>query len=93
MTPTEALDKTFTSNDRDERLTYREYFRCLLTTLYDEGEGFSGKRPFGNSGWDYGLTIGLVEIGAVTGDYEVGPDDENEANKFIFAMIDALCAK
>lgn len=93
MTPLEALDKKFDAHDRNKKLTYRKYFNDLLTQLFSEGEGFSGKRPFGNSGWDYGLTLGLVQIGAVAGDYEEGPDDIAEANQFIFDMIDALCAK
>ena len=33
--------------------TIGEYFEKLLLTLWDEQEDFSGKRPFGNSGWEY----------------------------------------
>lgn len=93
ITPKQALDMEFDANDRDERMTFRAYFHALLTTLYEEDEGFSGKRPFGNSGWDYSLRLGLVNIGAVAGDYEDGPDDDKVAHKFIFDMIDALCAQ
>lgn len=32
--------------------TIGDYFRALLMAIWTEGEGFSGKRPFGNSGWD-----------------------------------------
>lgn len=92
ITPHEALDMEFWANDRDEQMTFRAYFNQLLSALFEEGESFSGKRPFGNSGWDYGLALGVVEIGAVPGT-EDGPEDEGEANQFIFDMIDALCAK
>lgn len=93
ITPKQALDMQFDAHDRSETMTFRAYFKELLTTLYSEGESFSGKRPFGNSGWDFGLTLGLVAIGAVAGDYDEGPDDEKVANQFIFDMIDALCAQ
>ncbi len=36
---------------RDVR-TIRDYFLRLVEQLWMEGEGFSGKRPFGNSGWE-----------------------------------------
>lgn len=91
ITPKDALDLEFYANDRDQRMTFRQYFHDLLETLYEEDEGFSGKRPFGNSGWDYSLRLGLVNIGAVVGDYEDGPDDDKEAHRFIFAMIRELC--
>lgn len=31
--------------------TIGEYLKKLLLTLWDEEDGFSGKRPFGNSSW------------------------------------------
>jgi len=34
-----------------EEYSIREYLAKLLTKLITEEEGFSGKRPFGNSGW------------------------------------------
>lgn len=92
ITPVQALDMEFDANDRDERMTFRAYFHALLTTLYEEDEGFSGKRPFGNSGWDYSLRQGLVDVGAIEGD-EDGPKEDSVAHTFIFDMIDAMCAK
>jgi hypothetical protein len=32
-----------------------------------EGEGFDGKRPFGNSGWDSDLFKPLIKAGLVAG--------------------------
>lgn len=34
-------------------VSLREACKALLLTVIKEGEGFSGKRPFGNSGWEY----------------------------------------
>jgi hypothetical protein len=45
-----ALELRFDS-DAGDNITIRDYLRILLETLWEEGEGFSGKRPFGNSGW------------------------------------------
>ena len=45
----------------------REYFYMLLHTLYRQGEGFSGKRPFGNSGWESDIFEAFVEMGAIKG--------------------------
>lgn len=36
-------------NDADAS-TIKSYLLSLLTELWSKGEGFSGKRPFGNSG-------------------------------------------
>ena len=46
--------------------TWLGWLRACLSALISEGEGFSGKRPLGNSGWlgdlfecleEYGLTV------------------------------------
>lgn len=47
--------------------TVRGYLMALLAAVWVEGEGFSGKRPFGNSGWDYDLYRPLVKAGFITG--------------------------
>lgn len=49
--------------DDDDELTLREYFGALLTTLWVEGEGFSGKRPFGDSGWQHDVSSALSSAG------------------------------
>lgn len=43
------------------------YLVELLATLWGSGEGFSGKRPFGNSGWEYDLYLPLIKAGLVRG--------------------------
>lgn len=51
-------------------VTIEGYFRALLHNLIVEKEGFSGKRPFGNSGWEYDLYWALIR-----GGYSVGTLD------------------
>lgn len=54
MTGEEILALPMGENDADAK-TVKEYLKKLLETLWEEGEGFSGKRPFGNSGWEVEL--------------------------------------
>lgn len=72
MTYDEILDYRFEFRDCDAR-SIRHYLFRLLETLWIEDEGFSGKRPFGNSGWQYDLHEPLVRIGAIKGEI-----DEND---------------
>jgi hypothetical protein len=53
-------------------VTIRDYLRTLLLTLWHEKEGFDGKRPFGNSGWDRELYRALVVNGAIRGEEDDG---------------------
>ena len=62
----EILEIRFDSDAGDD-LSFREYFKTLLLTVYSEGEGFSGKRPFGNSSWELELYRPLVLHGHVQG--------------------------
>ncbi len=78
MTPRDALDITFYCDDLDQEMSVREYFKALLSVLWDEEEGFSGKRPFGNSGWQSDVGNALEVAG-------VEPH-----NGFIAEMIEAL---
>lgn len=62
--------------------TVKGYLKALLSTLWDECEGFSGKRPFGNSGWEYDLTDALIE--------NKFAQTDSEAKKLIFKAIQSL---
>lgn len=62
--------------------TVKGYLKALLFTLWDEDEGFSGKRPFGNSGWEYDLTDALIDNKLA--------QTSSEAKKLIFKAIQAL---
>jgi hypothetical protein len=71
--------------------TIREYLIQLLTVLWRENEGFSGKRPFGNSGWDYDLYGPLIEAGLISGrldeDGFIEDVDDKAGDRLIFAAI------
>lgn len=62
--------------------TVKDYLKALLGSLWDEGEGFSGKRPFGNSGWEYELIEALQEQGLA--------GNRSDAVQQIFNAIEAL---
>jgi hypothetical protein len=74
--------------------TIKGYLVKLLDELWAEGEGFSGKRPFGNSGWEYDLYKPLVQAEVVPGKLDengyIEEVDSDLANKLIFAAIHAL---
>ncbi|MET8430081.1 hypothetical protein [Nocardia sp. NPDC004860] len=52
--------------------TIRGYLTALLRQLWEHGENFGGKRPFGNSGWEYDLYRTLAGAGLI----EATLDDE-----------------
>lgn len=81
MTATDAptvkqiLDCPMQENDAGAA-TVREYLRALLLGVWKKGESFSGKRPFGNSGWETEVIDALHQAGMVKSyeskDYEAG---------------------
>lgn len=76
--------------------TVRGYLTALLTALWREQEGFSGKRPFGNSGWDYDVYGPMVKAGFVRGkldaDGYIDSLDEAAAERLILAAIAVMGA-
>lgn len=90
----EILDTKIEHDDFDSDLTIRGYFRELLLTLWREGEGFSGKRPFGNSGWQHDLYAPLIRLGQVSGEFDehgyIEYCDDEEADKLILKLINTL---
>jgi hypothetical protein len=94
-----ALDLEFFCDDLDEKMSIRTYFYTLLSTLWNEAEGFSGKRPFGNSGWQYVLRKPLVESKYVAGSIDYGDPEYPEVelksqdafDDFVQGMIKELC--
>ena len=90
----DTLDiKMIEDNDADAT-TVGDYLVKLLTELWSEGEGFSGKRPFGNSGWEYELYLSLAEAGAITATFyeegDIKDFDRKTADKLIFEAIKGL---
>ena len=53
-------------------LTLKEYLKETFLTFIHEGESFSGKRPFGNSDWDWQIYKGLITL-----DNSLGTLDED----------------
>lgn len=60
----EVLNVPMEDNDADAA-TIGEYLSRLLLKVWQQREGFSGKRPFGNSGWDWDLYAALGKAGLV----------------------------
>jgi hypothetical protein len=49
----------------DEERTIRDYLFELLSALWEEGDGFKGKRPLGDSDWQWIVYIALVKNGFI----------------------------
>lgn len=45
--------------------TVRDYLVKLVAEVWREDECFDGKRPFGNSGWQHEVYIGLAKAGLI----------------------------
>lgn len=80
-------------NDADA-ITVRDYLGALLRELWCNDEGFSGKRPFGNSGWQNDLYRALVMAQLIKG--EIDEDgylqfcDKKTAHRLILKAIASL---
>ena len=78
----------------------RHYLTELLRSLFLKEESFSGKRPFGNSGWKHDLYHPLVKYNIVSGslaeedgiygDVYVEEVDKDQADALILQLIDYL---
>lgn len=91
-----VLDLPMQENDAGAA-TIREYLCELLSELWEKGEGFSGKRPFGNSGWDYELHVPLVKAGLIDGSVDedgyLENSDRKAAHQIISSAIESLGVK
>jgi hypothetical protein len=69
----------------------KDYLKDLLLTMWREGESFSGKRPFGNSGWQYDVYQAMIKHkhlkGKLDEDGYVDECDTNEADAIIENLI------
>lgn len=96
MTGSEILDLPMSMNDAGAT-TVRAYLIALLSEVWQKGEGFSGKRPFGNSGWEFELYIPLIKASLIKGSLDsngyVEDCDNKSADELIFSAIDALGAR
>lgn len=82
-------------NDAGAR-TLREYLVTLLANVWNQQESFDGKRPFGNSGWDWEVIRPLAKAGIVVATFDeddqmdIGHDEEIKAHAIIEKAILAL---
>lgn len=89
-----ALAMRFDS-DAGPGITMRDYLFLLLSNVWEEGESFSAKRPFGNSGWQWQVYGALAEAGfieATLADGEIidmTPDQERTACAYVGRLINA----
>lgn len=92
-TPQQVLDLELPPNDSGAT-TVRGYLLALLRELWREEEMFSGKRPFGNSGWQYDVYAPMARAGMVPGKFDadgyLGEFDYVPADRLILAAIEAL---
>ena len=84
----------FYCEDLSCEITIKDYLKRLLITLWKEKDQFSGKRPFGNGGWDYEIYKVLISNGiikgTIDGDGYVYDCDDDEGDKVIVKCILAL---
>lgn len=92
-TPQQVLALPMQENDAGAA-TIRDYLIALLATLWNEKDGFSGKRPFGNSDWGGDLVIALIQGGLIDGavdeDGYLESCDDDAAEELIAVAIWAL---
>jgi len=92
-TPQQILSLPMGKNDANAA-TIGQYFTALLHTLFIETEGFSGKRPFGNSGWDQEIDKALIANEAVTGSFDgdgyIDDYDSAAASAIVFDTLTFL---
>lgn len=94
--PKDILDLRFREDEEgyEHGTTIREYMIKLFTNLWKYQADFNGKRPLGNSGWDYDLYVVLVRNGVVRGKLDpygfVQELDKEAAFELILRAIEVL---
>ena len=88
-----ALDVRFDS-DAGQGLSVRDYFWRLLRDVWIEQDMFSGKRPFGNSGWEYDLygplaRAGFIEASVQGTEVRMTPEQVKQAQAYVVQLIGA----
>lgn len=77
--------------------TLVDYLKSLLETIWKEGEGFSGKRPFGNGGWEFDVYKALVKAELIEGrideDDDLATVNQKEGDELVVAVIKRLVIK
>lgn len=80
----------------DEPVTIKDYLMSLLSQLWHAKSSFSGKRPFGNSGWEFdvyrALIMGRHIRGTITRDGDFQNWNQHEADELIENAIAYMAA-
>lgn len=94
MNKTEILNLKFASRDLGKECSIRDFLKELLITLWQEEEMFSGKRPFGNSGWKSDIEKTLIENKIISGkfdeDYYIEEYDDEKSDKLMKKLINHI---
>lgn len=90
-------DIKFFCDDLDKEVSIKDYLKELLKTVWRECESFSGKRPFGNSGWQYDIYSELIKHNVIHGvldEYggvdELSQEQAEKADEIIMSIIDSF---
>lgn len=88
-TNSEVLACAMQANEAEAE-TIGDYLRALLLELWYEGEGFSGKRPFGDSGWEYDIFEALGRAGLIHVTFDDDYLDEIDVEKANLLISNAI---
>jgi len=92
-TPQQVLDTPMIPNEADAA-TIRDYLIALLAKLWRDHAYFTGKRPFGTSGWECDLYAALIKAGHIEGSFDedgyLDTSDDQAGDRLITAAIQAL---
>ncbi|GAA2346775.1 hypothetical protein [Dactylosporangium salmoneum] len=93
-TPQQILNLRLDPDNDSGADTVRGYLVALLAAIWHDGEGFSGKRPFGNSGWQGDFDKAFIEAGWVAGQLDedgyVDEVDGEAVDRLVRQAIKAL---
>ncbi len=96
MTGEELLDLEMIDRNDAGASTIREYLKSLLLRVWRDEENFSGKRPFGNSGWQYEVYKSILGIAYIPSsftnvdDYDITYEDTEVMDELILEAIESL---
>jgi hypothetical protein len=75
-------------------ITIRRYLKLLLREVWVEDETFSGKRPFGESGWKFDVYAALIKAKAIDGKLDADgyaeEFDMKDADELVLDVIESL---
>lgn len=93
MTGKDVLKIKMGKNDAGAK-TIGEYLVALAAAVWEENEGFSGKRPFGASGWECEIYLALIQAKAIPGSLDeddyIDECDEQAADALVKKALKSL---